>query len=92
VKLQVGYSLDGVSLSLSVELAPEGEALASVSCLTPEARESVFCEAWGHLHPQVAAQLNESLQRLTGEILQKFSLACSELSLAAQRESLGSHQ
>lgn len=85
MKIEVGYSLDGVSLRFSVEVEPQGEALASVSRLTPEECESVFCEAWGQLHPQVTAQLNASLQQLAGEILEKFSLSCFELALHRER-------
>lgn len=85
MNVEIGYSLDGVSLRFSVELTPQGEALASVSCLELEARESVLCEAWGQLHPQIAAQLNTSLQQLAGEILQKFSLSCLEAALRCER-------
>lgn len=85
MNIEVGYSRDGISLRLSAELKPQGEALASVSRLTPAECESVFCEAWGRLHPQVAAQLNASLQQLAGEILQKFALSCLESALHCEK-------
>jgi hypothetical protein len=88
MNIEVGYARDGVKLSISVQLTPQAEVLASVSHLAPEERESVFCEAWGRLHPQVAAQLNASLQQLAGEILGKFALSCEEGSLASERVAL----
>ncbi len=88
MRLEVGFALDGVRLQFSAELTPQAEVLASVSHLAPEERESVFCEAWGRLHPQVAAQLNASLQQLAGEILEKFALSCAEGSLVYEREAL----